>query len=201
MTVNTVFLGSVGRTLEGKLGSYYFLNVVLVFGTLCALLQILLELLLSLCYPTILHQCLSGFSGVLFGMLVLALRVTKTKKQSMYGFCYIPKFLYPWLLLIIWQMITYEHISIVANIAGIIVGYACILCTAIQYKIACLTGQYSMMYAVKYCLTGQYNMIACLTGQYSMMYAVKYCLTSQYNMIACLTGQHSMMYAIWIFIN
>ena len=98
-------------------------------------------------------------------------------------------------------MITYEHISIVANIAGIIVGYACILCTAIQYKIACLTGQYSMMYAVKYCLTGQYNMIACLTGQYSMMYAVKYCLTSQYNMIACLTGQHSMMYAIWIFIN
>ena len=181
--MNTVFLGSVGRTLEGKLGSYYFLNVVLVFGTLCALLQILLELLLSLCYPTILHQCLSGFSGVLFGTLVLALRVTKTKKQSMYGFCYIPKFLYPWLLLIIWQMITYEHIS------------------AIQYKIACLTGQYSMMYAVKYCLTGQYNMIACLTGQYSMMYAVKYCLTSQYNMIACLTGQHSMMYAIWIFIN
>ena len=140
MTVNAFFLGSVGKTLEGKLGSYYILNVVLVFGTLCALLQILLELLLSLCYPAILHQCLSGFSGVLFGMLVLALRVTKNKKQSIYGFCHIPKFLYPWLLLVICQVITYEHISIVANVAGIIVGYACILCITIS----CNTVQYSL---------------------------------------------------------
>ena len=117
----------MGRTLEGKLGSYYFLNVVLVFGTSCALLQMLLEQLISLCYPAILDQCASGFSGVLFGILVLALRVTKNKKQSVYIFCYIRKPLYPWLLLLVCQLITYEHISIIANFAGIVVGYACIL--------------------------------------------------------------------------
>lgn len=127
VVVNVVFLGSVGRTLEGKLGSYYFLNVVLVFGASCALLQMLLEQLISLCYPAILDQCLSGFSGVLFGILVLALRVSKSKKQSVYVFCYIRKSLCPWLLLFVCQLITYEYISIIANFAGIIIGYACIL--------------------------------------------------------------------------
>ena len=127
LIINMIFLGSAGKIVEGKLGSYYFLNVVLVFGATCAAVQLLLEFPISFVYPAIAENCLSGFSGVLFGVLVLALCVTKAKRQSVYGCCYIPKALYPWLLVLVCQLITYDHISVTSNVAGIIVGYACIL--------------------------------------------------------------------------
>ena len=127
LLLNVAFLSLVGKTLEGRLGSFYLFNVILIFGTSCAFVQIIMESAISVIYPPVLEQCIAGFSGVLFGVLILALGVTKNKKQSLYGFCYIPKPLYPWLLLLACQIVTYEQISVVANLAGIVTGYACIL--------------------------------------------------------------------------
>lgn len=127
LILNMLFLSSVGVNLESRLGSYYLLNVVIIFGATCAVVQMSLEVLISYVYPDILEHCLTGFSGILFGILILSLAVSKSKKQSIYGLLFIPKALYPWLLLAVCQVVYLEHISIIANLAGILTGYACIL--------------------------------------------------------------------------
>ena len=127
LVINVLFLASVGRTVEGKLGTWYLLNVVLVFSIMCAFIQMLLEYVISFVYPPVLDNCLPGFSGILFGILVLALGVTKGKNHNVFGLFTIPKMLYPWLLLAVSYAMSYWEFSVTANLAGLIIGYACIL--------------------------------------------------------------------------
>lgn len=124
LVVNVLFLASVGRTVEGKLGTWYLLNVVLVFSVMCAFIQMFLEYLISFVYPPVLDNCLPGFSGILFGILVLALGVTKGKDYNVFGLFTIPKMLYPWLLLAVSYALSYWEFSVTANLAGLIIGYA-----------------------------------------------------------------------------
>ena len=124
LVINVLFLASVGRTVEGKLGTWYLLNVVLVFSVMCAFIQMLLEYVISFVYPPVLDNCLPGFSGILFGILVLALGVTKGKNHNVFGLFTVPKMLYPWLLLAVSYVLSYWEFSVTANLAGLIIGYA-----------------------------------------------------------------------------
>jgi len=126
MLLNVVFLSSCAKTIEKSLGSYYLFNVVLIFGTSCAVIQMALELLISMFYPPVLEDCISGYSGILFGVLVLALGVSVKREEASQD-CggYVPRGLYPLVVLLLIQLVTNEQISIIANLAGIITGYAC----------------------------------------------------------------------------
>ena len=128
MLLNVIFLSSYSKTIERNLGSYYLFNVVLIFTASCAVVQMLLELFISFFYPPVLDDCISGYSGILFGVLVLALGVSVNKSDTSSYCCgYVPRGLYPLVVLLLIQLVTTEQISIIANLAGIITGYACIL--------------------------------------------------------------------------
>ena len=137
MILNVIFLSSYAKTIEKSLGSYYLFNVVMIFGTSCAIVQMLLELFISFFYPPVLNDCISGYSGILFGVLILALGVTVNKDSDSHNCCgYVPRGLYPLVVLLLIQLVTTEQISIIANLAGIITGYACILIRLPMYSLA-----------------------------------------------------------------
>lgn len=108
---------------------------MMIFGTSCAVIQMLLEFFISFFYPPVLDDCISGYSGILFGVLILALSVTVNKEKISHNCCgYVPRGLYPLVILLVIQVVTTEQISIIANLAGIITGYACIL----EYTCICV---------------------------------------------------------------
>ena len=127
LVFNVIFLSSVGNSVEQRLGSIYLLNMLIVFSVFCAVVQLVISTFISIIFPAMAFSCVAGFSAVLFAVLVLEVRISKNKRQSIYGICSVPRSTYPWLLLIACQVITLQNVSFVGHLSGIITGYMCIL--------------------------------------------------------------------------
>ena len=124
---NVIFLSSVGNSVEQRLGSIYLLNMLIVFSIFCALVQLVISTFISIIFPNMAYSCVAGFSAVLFAVLVLEVRISKNKRQSIYGMCSVPRSTYPWLLLIACQVMTLQNVSFIGHLSGIVTGYMCIL--------------------------------------------------------------------------
>eukprot|EP00823_Brevimastigomonas_motovehiculus_P001342 TRINITY_DN11869_c0_g1_i1.p1 TRINITY_DN11869_c0_g1~~TRINITY_DN11869_c0_g1_i1.p1 ORF type:complete len:412 (+),score=40.38 TRINITY_DN11869_c0_g1_i1:60-1295(+) len=65
-----------------------------------------------------------GFSGVLFGFICIECALDPPELQrSVFGFCRVPSWLYPWMLLIVLQII-FPGVSFMGHLAGIVIGFA-----------------------------------------------------------------------------
>jgi len=124
---NVIFLSSVGNSVEQRLGSIYLLNILILFSIFCALVQLVVSTFVSIIFTNMAFSCVAGFSGVLFAVLVLEVRISKNKRQSIYGMCSVPRSTYPWLLLIACQVMTLHNVSLIGHLSGVITGYMCIL--------------------------------------------------------------------------
>ena len=124
---NVIFLSSVGNSVEQRLGSIYLINIIILFSIFSAIVQLVISTFISILFPNMAFNCVAGFSGVLFAVLVLEVRISKNKRQSIYGMCSVPRSTYPWLLLIACQVMTLQNVSFVGHLSGILTGYLCIL--------------------------------------------------------------------------
>ena len=62
-----------------------------------------------------------GFSGVLFHFAVLESYHTRIPVRSVFGFCNVPSKIYPWVLLVLLQVML-PNISFIGHLSGILVG-------------------------------------------------------------------------------
>ncbi|KAA6419215.1 MAG: hypothetical protein FRX49_10954, partial [Trebouxia sp. A1-2] len=67
------------------------------------------------------HQCAIGFSGVIFGLIVVDNAMTGATQRNIFGFFYVPAQLYPWTLLVLWQVIM-PGVSFLGHLCGVLVG-------------------------------------------------------------------------------
>ncbi|DBB00275.1 hypothetical protein WJX77_004330 [Trebouxia sp. C0004] len=67
------------------------------------------------------HQCAIGFSGVIFGLIVVDNGMTGAAQRSIFGFFYVPAQLYPWTLLVLWQVLM-PGVSFLGHLCGVLVG-------------------------------------------------------------------------------
>lgn len=72
------------------------------------------------------YQCAIGFSGVVFGLIVVDNSLTGATQRSIFGLFYVPAPLYPWTLLVIWQLIM-PGVSFLGHLCGVLVRHACCL--------------------------------------------------------------------------
>lgn len=103
----------------------------------------LLTLLVACSIATkISYQCAIGFSGVVFGLIVVDNSLTGATQRSIFGLFYVPAPLYPWTLLVIWQLIM-PGVSFLGHLCGVLVSHSCCHIAAVHVAICLsLAGQH-----------------------------------------------------------
>lgn len=80
------------------------------------------------------YQCAIGFSGVVFGLIVVDNNLTGATQRSIFGLFYVPAPLYPWTLLVIWQLIM-PGVSFLGHLCGVLVSHGCWFASAIMHRV------------------------------------------------------------------
>ncbi|KAG0584066.1 hypothetical protein KC19_3G182200 [Ceratodon purpureus] len=124
---NMLALAPIGSGLERMLGSVRYLHVLFLMATSNALIEVVIAYLAAYNpvhpYPGLLYECGIGFSGVIFAMIVMETSLNAVQTRSVFGFFSVPAKLYPWALLVLFQLLM-PRASLLGHLAGILSGFA-----------------------------------------------------------------------------
>lgn len=123
---NMLFMACQGGKVEQGMGTIAFLGVNLLLVCLTNLCYLGIASLLYVMSPDDFvglyrHQYALGYSGILFGILVLDTQNTPDIDR-IFCCCPIPAFLYPWVLFLVIQF-AMPDISWLGHLSGILMGY------------------------------------------------------------------------------
>jgi membrane associated rhomboid family serine protease len=123
LLMNSVSLFQIGRDLERRFGALKFLYLMALFDWVSGLLVCVISfaLLRLLKYRELYHGSSIGLSGVLCALLAVQCS-NADGRVSLYGIIDVPARLYPWIMVILMQLL--PGTSFVGHVSGIIVGYA-----------------------------------------------------------------------------
>lgn len=127
LLLNLMAFVPLGNALERTIGSVQMLHLVLLCGITAGLLHGGLAELTDAAFRTAssAHECIVGISGVIFALLVIYLLWTDPHERlSLFGLVAIPARLYPWALLIVFQLLL-PSVSFLGHLSGLLVGYLC----------------------------------------------------------------------------
>lgn len=113
------------RVVEKSMGTFplmFFVALCLTFGTLMMLTLSLVLSFTPFASLTGATACTVGWSGVLFGVMVLEMALIDQSHVRVFGMFPVPKNLYPWLLLVLFQIII-PNVSFLGHLVGILMGY------------------------------------------------------------------------------
>ncbi len=71
---------------------------------------------------SVLSSCAVGFSGVIFGMIVIEGHLSQQATRSVLGLATVPTAAYPFVLLVLWQLLMWNSVSFLGHLCGILVG-------------------------------------------------------------------------------
>lgn len=111
----------IARSLEGELGTLQFGYMLLEFVLLEAFIFLILSFAASILYPVFAYSCTVGFSGVIFGLIVVDNWSTDATSRSILGLFEVPAAVYPWALLVFWQLLVPQS-SFFGHMSGLLVG-------------------------------------------------------------------------------
>jgi membrane associated rhomboid family serine protease len=124
LLMNMMSLYQVGAHIEQQFGSgpFFFMTLwsILLCGTVYCLLSWAAAWLTG-DFGWLLSSAV-GYSGVLFSYAMVYAYHTSAPTQSICGFCDVPSKLYPWVLLVLIQVVL-PNISMMGHLAGVIVGF------------------------------------------------------------------------------
>ena len=114
---------AIGGTLERMMGTAQYALTILWGVMLTGLLHVLASwtLATSLGDQAFVRQPSVGFSGVIFALAVIDSSWATAPTRSVYGIFSVPSKLYPWVLLLIMQVII-PNVSFLGHLSGILVG-------------------------------------------------------------------------------
>jgi len=122
--MNMMAFQGLGTTIERQLGSLSLLYNIILFDLLIAILHVFISSVTFYTglYLDFLFQCTVGLSGVIFALLVININNSESPSQNLFGFLNVPTKIYPWVLLIVLQIIM-PGVSFVGHLSGILIGY------------------------------------------------------------------------------
>jgi membrane associated rhomboid family serine protease len=68
-------------------------------------------------------SCAVGLSGAIFGLIVIETACSNVQTRSIFGLFTVPARLYPWALLVFWQLIM-PGVSFLGHLGGVLAGQA-----------------------------------------------------------------------------
>jgi len=103
-----------------------FAYMILLFNVLGSVIHTLIAAIAyynpAFSYANFMNECCIGFSGIIFALLVVNIGQTQSRTTSIFGFFNVPTKLYPWALLVIFQLLM-PGVSFLGHLSGILVGY------------------------------------------------------------------------------
>ena len=102
----------VGTSLERMVGSLRCVYLLcLLFPAVAGVIHVVAAMVLSYnpfaSSPRQMFSCAIGFSGIIFALIVVETHMSRVSTRSVFGFFAVPAQLYPWALLILFQVIMY----------------------------------------------------------------------------------------------
>lgn len=104
--MNMMAMYQLGSSLEPMFGTLQYFFVIVVFTLAVGLGFIIINLLLALLWDqSYLFQSAAGASGVIFAMAVDESSLSSAPTRSIFGFFSVPTKLYPWVLMLLIQLV------------------------------------------------------------------------------------------------
>ena len=119
----------IGTRMEQAGGSLHLAWTigVLLLGSGLLSLAVSIGIMYTVGLPSLMFHCDVGFSGVIFGLMIMqAMRLPPGRKTSFFGID-IPSRVYPVVLLVVIQFLLPRSVSLLGHLSGLAMGY--ILCT------------------------------------------------------------------------
>ncbi|PNW88909.1 hypothetical protein CHLRE_01g050350v5 [Chlamydomonas reinhardtii] len=125
VTFNMLAFVPMACSLERLVGTVQFTYLLLLMTVLAGLVFTATSFLLFFSHvlPAAMRQCAIGFSGVIFGLIVVDNAQSASSHRSIFGLFTVPAAYYPWALLLFWQLLM-PSVSFIGHLAGVLVGAA-----------------------------------------------------------------------------
>jgi membrane associated rhomboid family serine protease len=120
---NMSALVPVGAALERLMGSVQLLWLMLVLGIMgdAAYIATAYAAAMVPSLAGVMSQCAVGLSGVLFGLVVVDNSLSSVMQRSIFGLFSVPAKLYPWVLMVVWQLLVPQS-SFLGHLSGVVIG-------------------------------------------------------------------------------
>ena len=121
LAFNMMAFVPMASSLERLLGTVQFAHILVLFTLLASIFHVGLAFIGgTLGYPSM-HECAIGFSGVIFGVIVVDTHLSSVAQRSIFGFFTVPSQWYPLSLLIFLQVLM-PSVSFVGHLSGLLAG-------------------------------------------------------------------------------
>lgn len=125
LAVTMVPLLLLGTVIERMFGSILFFTFIIICWVLSTILEVAMATMLYHVLHNLFHGCSMGFSGIVFGLMVLIPKAVKFERCNLLIF-QIPLSLIPWISICAYYFCFHQG-SVFLHLGGILAGYACIL--------------------------------------------------------------------------
>lgn len=121
--MNMMSIAAISSMLEKRMGTLQQTFTILWAMILTSFVYTVVALALHLFFgmDQLMYQHSVGFSGVIFHCSVLECNMTPHRSRSVFGFLTVPAYLYPWVLLVVLQLIM-PNLSLLGHLSGILTG-------------------------------------------------------------------------------
>ncbi|CAG9461937.1 unnamed protein product [Pedinophyceae sp. YPF-701] len=115
----------IGSVLERSLGTLRLAHTILALAIVSAVLHVATAAALLPFTPTDdqFYACSVGFSGIIFGLIVVETAVSGAERRSLFGFFTVPAKVYPYALVAFLQLIM-PSVSLLGHLSGALAGQA-----------------------------------------------------------------------------
>ncbi|KAK4777212.1 hypothetical protein SAY86_005900 [Trapa natans] len=124
---NMLALVPLGSELERLMGSIRLLYIMILLAMSNAVLHLAIAILIAHNpfhpFEYLMNECAIGFSGILFSLIVIETSLSGTQSRSIFGLFNVPAQWYPWILLVIFQILM-SNVSLLGHLCGILSGFA-----------------------------------------------------------------------------
>ena len=145
---NVMAFTPMASSLERHLGSVQFAHMVALFVLLDSCFHVCLALGAATLGYASMRECAIGFSGIIFGLIVVDTHLVAVRERSIFGFFTVPSQWYPLSLLVFIQLLA-PNVSFLGHLSGLLVGLTYVrgylnpvllrpgTCAAIEQSAAC----------------------------------------------------------------
>ena len=121
LAFNMMAFVPMATSLERLLGTVQFTHVIALFTLLTSCYHVCLAVVAGTLGHPSMHACAIGFSGVIFGVIVVDTHLSAVPHRNVFGFFVVPSQWYPLALLLFLQVLM-PQVSFLGHLSGLLAG-------------------------------------------------------------------------------